>query len=100
MADYPTVFTQRFTIEMRPVFLVHHSDEMQKLRCTNLLHFVDEKWIAREKQKMRQFVFAEFSILPKDMANASLHPDINKLIFDEVVRPNNRPAAASYYGLR
>jgi len=100
MVDYPTVFTPRFTIEMRPVFLVHHSDEMQELGCTNLLHFVDEKWIALEKQKMQQFVFAQFSIFPKDMANASLHPDINKLIFDEVVRPNNRPAAASYYSLR
>jgi len=102
MADHPTIFTPQFTIEMRPVFLVYHRDEMRQLRCSNLLRFTElmhEKWVAHEKKKMEQFVFAEFGIFPQDTAKISLDPGVNKLIFDELVKRNNRPAAASYYRL-
>jgi len=68
-----------------------------------LLRFIDlmhKKWIAHEKKKMQQFVFAEFSILPKNMANVSLDPGINKMILDEVVMQNNRAPVTAYYGSR
>jgi len=103
MADYPAIFTPQFTIVMRPVFLVHHYDEMQQLMCMNLLCFIDlmhKKWTEHEKKKMEQFIFAEFSMLPKDMANVSLDPGINKMIFDAVVMPNNSCSLTAYYGSR
>jgi hypothetical protein len=103
MADYPHVFTPQFTIVMSPVFLVHHYDEMQQLMCMNLLCFIDlmhQKWTAHEEEKMEQFIFAEFSMLPKNMANVSLDPGINKMIFDAVVMPNNTASLTAYYGSR